>query len=164
MSHATGSRATPAAALGIAILLAASGLAAVGPDLEPVTRDHLLSKIPNFFYYDYPYGPVRGKRVWLRVDDSTFIDRLPDGSEMHFKILGRAKIREMDGVIVEKTGGKDGPGTQGFPNDRSFQIFVPDKDAKPRAVLFRHLGGPELPEWRDMSWSDNKITELQKVE
>ena len=43
---------------------------APGRDLDPVTKEHVLHKVPNFFYYDYPYGPMPGKRIWLRVDDA----------------------------------------------------------------------------------------------
>ena len=160
----------PGLAPGIACLFAAVALAGddpkdkpeARPDLDPVTKEHLLTKVPNFFVYDYPFPPKAGKRIWLRVDDKTYIERYPDGSEGRFTILGRAKVRDMDGVIVAKSGGDLNETAN--PNDGSFQVFVPDRDAKPRAILFRHITAPALPEWQDICWSLKRITETEKVE
>ncbi len=68
----------------------------------------------------------------------------------------------MDGVIVAKSGGDLNETAN--PNDGSFQVFVPDRDAKPRAILFRHITAPALPEWQDICWSLKRITETEKVE
>jgi hypothetical protein len=159
-------------ALGLAGWSLAVGLALAGDepkvvarpatDLPPVTREHLLTKVPNFFSFDYPFPPLPGKRIWLRVDDKTFVERYPDGTESRFTILGRARARDVDGVIVAKAAGA--VEKTETVNDGGFQVFIPDKDARPRAILFRHLGGLEPPEWKDMAWSQNKITEIQNVE
>lgn len=126
-----------------------------------VTKEQLLAKVPNFFSFDYPFGPQPGKRLWLRVDDKQFIERYPDGSESRFKILGHATVREMGGTIVVKTEG-DPEKTQ-TDNNGGFQVFIPDKGNDEMAILFRHVGGGQ-EEWLDMTWSLKKKTIAQNVE
>jgi hypothetical protein len=155
----------------VTALVAGSGLARAkdepknpekaAQELSKVTKDDLTSKIPNFFYFDYPYTPKLGKRLWLRVDDKHWIERYPDGMESKYKILGRTKVREESGTVVVKIEG-DPEKTQ-TDNEGKFQVFVPDKGNKEPAILFRRLGEGDS-EWRDMSWSDNKKTLIQKVE
>ncbi len=120
---------------------------------------HLLTKVPNFFSFDYPYEPLPGKRLWLRVDDAHWIERYPDGTESKFKTLGRTTARGEGGVVVAKIEGD--PERTGTGNSGQFQVFIPDKGNKGMAILFR-FGDDQ--EWKDMSWSDNKPTEIQKVE
>src|SRR5262245_7314671 len=43
------------------------------PDgLTNVTKEHLLTKVPNFFCFDYQGQRNPGKRMWLRIDDGQF--------------------------------------------------------------------------------------------
>ncbi len=129
--------------------------------ITAISKEHLNSKVPNFFSFDYPFPPLAGKRLWLRVDDKHFIERYPDGTESRFQILGHAQARGMDGTVVAKIAGDlDKSGTE---NDMSFQVFIPDKGNDEMAILFRHAGGGQ-PEWLDMCWSLNKKTILQNVE
>lgn len=130
-------------------------------DLAKVTREDLTNKIPNFFYFDYPYEPLPGKRLWLRIDDKHWIERYPDGMESKFQILGRTRARGMRGTVVGKVQGD--PEKTLTENERKFQVFIPDKDNKDMAILVRHLG-QEQSEWRDMSGSENKKTLIKKVE
>ncbi len=130
-------------------------------ELTKVSKDDLLTKIPNFFYFDYPYTPKPGKRIWLRVDDKHWVERYPDGTESKYKILGRGKVRDDSGTVVVKIEG-DPEKTQ-TENEGKFQVFIPDKSNKEPAILFRHLGVADS-KWLDMSWSDNKKTLIQKVE
>ena len=125
-----------------------------------VTEEHLLSKVPNFFVFDYPYEPQPGKRLWLRVDDEHWIERYPDGSESRFEVLGRTTVRGQDGTVVVKTEGD--PAKTLTDNEGGFQVFIPDKGTD-MAILFRFVGAGDS-EWRDMSWSDNRKTIIQKVE
>lgn len=127
--------------------------------ISELTKEHLLSKVPNFFAYDYPYQPQPGKRLWLRVDDGHWLERYPDGKDSIFKIVGRTTARGQSGIVVVKIEGD--PEKTRTDNSGRFQVFIPDKGNKEMAILFR-LGWEE--DWKDMSWSDNKKTEIQKVE
>src|SRR4051794_10419701 len=49
------------------------------PRVAEVTQDDLRSRVPNFFYFDYPFEPQPGKRLWLRVDGKRWVERYPDG-------------------------------------------------------------------------------------
>ena len=64
--------------------------------------------MPNFFYFDYSFDPLPGKRLWLRLDDKHFVERYPDGTESRFRILGHAKAREKVGTVEGKTAGDPG--------------------------------------------------------
>lgn len=129
--------------------------------ISELKKEHLTSKVPNFFYFDYPYQPQPGKRLWLRVDDKHWIERYPDGFESKFKILGRARVRDENGTVVVKIAGDEEK--TATVNDGGFQVFIPDKGNKVMAILFRDVSQGDA-EWRDMSWSDNKKTLIQKVE
>ena len=131
------------------------------PGVSEMTREHLIAKVPSFFCFDYPFEPLPGKRLWLRVDDKSFVERYPDGSESRFKILGHAKAREMSGTVVVKIEGD--PEKTLTDNEGGFQVFIPDKGNAEMAILFRHGRGGQA-EWVDMSWSLNRKTLLEKVE
>jgi hypothetical protein len=155
----------------IAVILAATNTARAGDepkgperlpeDVTEITKEHLISKVPNFFCFDYPFEPQPGMRLWLRVDDKCFVERYPDGTESRFKILGHARAREMSGTVVVKIAGD--PEKTHTDNEGGFQVFIPDKGNEEMAILFRHGSGGQS-EWVDMSWSLNRKTVLQKVE
>lgn len=130
-------------------------------DLTPITREHLIASVPNFFYFDYPFQPQPGKRLWLRVDDEHWVERYPDGTESKFKILGRTIARGETGTVVGKIAGDvEKTSTE---NDASFQIFIPDRGNRELAILMRYAG-QNTSEWLDLSWSENRKTEIKKVE
>ena len=131
------------------------------PGVSEITRDQLTTKVPNFFCFDYPFNPQPGKRLWLRVDDKSFIERYPDGTESRFFILGHTRARDMEGTVAIKLAGD--PAKTFTANDLSFQIFIPDKGSAEMAILFRDADRGQ-PDWLDMAWSQNKKTILQKVE
>src|SRR6202040_3272860 len=84
------------AVLAAAILIGNSpSLAQQKKKSAEVTKEDLVSKVPNFFYFDYPFEPLPGKRIWLRIDDKQFIERYPNGTESKFKILSRGSV---DGI------------------------------------------------------------------
>src|SRR2546425_266954 len=97
----------------VTTLLTGACLAQPGPQAPPklpegvseITKEHLLTKMPNFFCFDYDAEPQPGKRLWLRVDDKHWIERYPDGSDSKFKILGWALVRGEIGTIVVKIAG-----------------------------------------------------------
>jgi hypothetical protein len=143
-------------------LLAAAGLAAAAdkpkgdeklpPGVTPITKEHLVSKVPNFFYFDFGGEPQPGKRYWLRVDHKHFVERYPDGLESHFKILGRATAGGVTGTVVAKVSG-DAEKT-GVENDGSFQVFIPDRGGESPHLQCR-MGG--AGDWNDLG-------EMKKVE
>jgi hypothetical protein len=130
-------------------------------DVTAITREHLIAVVPNFFYFDYPFQPQPGKRLWLRVDDEHWIERYPDGTESKFKILGRTIARGESGTVVGKIEGD--PSRTSTGNDGTFQVFIPDKGNKELAILMRYAGQGKS-EWLDMSWSEKRKTEIKKVE
>jgi hypothetical protein len=113
-----------------------------------MTKEHLLSKVPNFFCF----GEDDGKRYWLRVDDKHFIERYPDGFESKFRILGTATVKEKKGIIAAKIAGDmEKTGTE---NDGSFQVFIPNKGQKEMRSMYR---SGEDGEW-------GELAELSSVE
>jgi hypothetical protein len=150
------------AVLGCGLCLRAADDPPKLPDgVTPVTKGMLISRVPNFFFFDYPFDPHPGKRLWLRVDDEHFVERYPDGTQSRYRIIGHATVRGMDGTITSKISGNEAA-TQ-TSNNGSFQVFVPDKGGAEMAILFRIDRGPDA-EWRDMSWSQNRKTIIDKVE
>jgi len=135
-------------------LLSSAALAQDQKKLPEVTKEHLASKVPNFFYFDYDFEPFRGKRLWLRIDDKHFIERYPDGHESKFKLVGRTKVDGNQGTVVAKIAGDDKEPAQ--PNDGNFQVFIPDRGSEKMKLLFRHLqidGG----QWNSLSFEMKKV-------
>jgi hypothetical protein len=125
--------------------------------VSEVKKQDLLTKVPNFFYFDYNNEPQPGKRLWLRVDDQHWIERYPDGTESKFKILGRMLVAGELGTVVVKTAGD--PNKTNTPNDGSFYVFVPDKGNAEMVIRTSRMGLNQLS--APSAWvSDN----LQKVE
>jgi hypothetical protein len=87
-------------------------------EIKPIAKEYLLAKVPNFFVWDYQFEPEPGKRIWIRVDEKTFVERFPSGKENRFAILGRANREEVEGIIVQLAGSP-------------LQAFVPIKGGDP---------------------------------
>jgi hypothetical protein len=113
----------------------------------PLTKEQLLNKVPQFYAFDYDAEPQPGKRYWLRVDDSTWIERYPDGFQSKFKVLGHATVNDTEGTIVVKVAGS--PRKTGTLNDGSLQAFIPDKGSAVMHHWFRNLGDDDT-EWTDL--------------
>ena len=124
--------------------------------LTEVTKQHLLTKVPNFFCFDYEFAPLPGKRLWMRVDDKHWIQRYPDGSDSRYKIVGRMKIMAESGTVVVKIEG-DLQKT-GTPNDGTFHVFIPDKGNVEMVLRTSHATAKALagPGW--------KSAEMEKIE
>jgi hypothetical protein len=75
-----------------------------------------LKRVPNFFSWNYTFEPEPGKRIWIRVDDATFIERYPSGYENRFRILRPETVDGIDGIVLQIS-------------DSSMQAFVPYKPA-----------------------------------
>jgi hypothetical protein len=124
--------------------------------VSKITKEHLLTKVPNFFCFEYEFPPVPGKRLWMRVDDKTWIERYPDGSDSKYKILGRMKISGENGTVVAKFAG-DLEKT-GTPNDGTFFVFIPDKSNVEMVLRTSHTTARNLA---GQTW---KSAELEKIE
>lgn len=72
-----------------------------------VVKDEPLNwkRVPNFFAWDYADQPEPGKRVWLRIDPKTFIERYPSGKENRFRILGPVAVQQVEGILVQISDG-----------------------------------------------------------
>lgn len=151
------------AAVTLAFLLPA--LAADEPDLEkiraqlpetitPISKEDLLKNVPNFFYFDYTYQPMPGKRLWLRVSADKWIERYPDGSESTFVVLGHTEVAKVSGTILIKVSG-DQAKTQTENNGR-LQTFIPDKQNEVKHFKYRNGGRG------DVRWSD--LGEMKGIE
>jgi len=104
---------------------APSGLRTIQEQVKPLTKELLNSKIPNFYCFEYKAQPQPGKRYWLRVSDSKWIERYPDGYESAFRVLGHGVVKDMEGTIVfQVTGSPARTDTEGAGG---LLAFIPDK-------------------------------------
>jgi len=103
-----------------------SAVLLVGQDetdaIKPVAKEYLLTKVPNFFARDYRFETEPSKRVWIRVDEKTFVERFPSGKENRFTVLGRANTGEVEGIIVPLA-------------DSRLQAFCSRQGRRPDAIL-----------------------------
>ena len=76
-----------------------------------------LKRVPNFFSCESSDQPKPGKRIWIRVDDSTFVERYPDNHENRFRILRSDKANDVDGIVLQIS-------------DSSRQAFIPYKEIR----------------------------------
>src|SRR4051794_19577244 len=84
---------------------AVEGGAPLPEGVVPLTKAQLVSNVPHFYIFDYDGDPQPGKRYWVRVNDSTWVERYPDGFQSTFKVLGHAKVNDTEGTIVVKVSG-----------------------------------------------------------
>ncbi|MCB9783012.1 MAG: hypothetical protein H6751_08630 [Candidatus Omnitrophica bacterium] len=142
----------------VALMFLASGLPAEGSseadqapsktsEFDPIQKEDY-AKIPSFFYFDYKGDPQPGKRLWLRVDERSWIERYPNGLESRFKMVGRAVIKGTTGTIVVKVEGN--PAKTLVPNDGRFQCFIADKESIPPVFAIRWLMPPGM-DWRGLA-------------
>ncbi len=122
--------------------------------ITELTKAQLATKVPHFYCFDYPWEPQPGKRYWIRVSNSKWIERYPDGLESTFKVLGHATIKDTEGTIVVKMSG-DSERT-GTSNDGGLQAFIPDKGSKLMHHWYRNSSRG------DEDWND--LGEMRSVE
>lgn len=122
--------------------------------LPEITKEHLTSKVPNFFYFDYDFEPLRGKRLWLRIDDKHFVERYADGHENKFMLIGRTKVAGNQGTIVVKIAGDEKK--VATPNDGAFQVFIPDRGSEQMKVVFRNIQ-IDGAKWNSLSFEMKKV-------
>jgi hypothetical protein len=114
--------------------------------IVPLTKEQLISKVPQFYSFDYQADPQPGKRYWLRVNNKTWIERYPDGLQSKFKVLGHTKVQDTEGTIVVKVAGD--PDRTGTDNDGGLQAFIPDKGSAVMHHWYRNI------DRGDTGWSD----------
>jgi hypothetical protein len=152
---------SPLAAVAIVfVCLAQVRSPAQEPDKLPegvsrITKEHLLTKVPNFFCFEYDLEPQPGKRLWLRIDDKHWVERYPDGLESKFKIIGRMKVKNESGTVVAKIAGD--PARTNTPNDGSFYVFIPDKSNVEMVIRVSRGGVNQLAG----GWTSS---EMEKIE
>jgi len=115
--------------------------------VEPLTKEQLVSKVPQYYSFDYDGDPQPGKRYWLRVNKSTWIERYPDGLQSTFKVIGHATVNDTEGTIVVKVSGS--PRKTGTENNGSLQAFIPDKGSAVMHHWYRNLDDNETG-WNDL--------------
>ena len=110
-----------------------------------------LKKVPNFFSWDYTFEPEPGKRIWIRVDDTTFIERYPSGYENRFRIVRPETVDGIDGIILQIA-------------DSSLQAFMPYKPAdspKAKTIEPNHKDVPNKSDPEDSNLA--KPTDLPRL-
>lgn len=115
-------------------------------DVTALTREQLNTRVPNFYCFEYHAEPQPGKRFWLRISDTTWIERYPDGLESRFRVLGHTMVKEMWGTLVVKVDGDERQ--TGAKNLGGLQAFIPDKGNKVMHHWYRNLSRG------DQDWSD----------
>jgi hypothetical protein len=76
-----------------------------------------LKRVPNFFSWESSDQRESGKRIWIRVDDTTFVERYPSNHENRFRILRSDKVKDVDGIVLQIS-------------DSSHQAFIPYKEIR----------------------------------
>lgn len=122
--------------------------------ITPLTKEQLLTKVPHFYCFDYGPKSNSEKRYWIRLNDSTWIERYPDGMESKFKVLGHTTIKDTEGTIVLKISGNEEK--SGATNDGGLQAFIPDKGSKLMHHWYRNSARG------DEDWND--LAEMNSVE
>ena len=115
--------------------------------ITPLTKDQLATKVPHFYCFEYKGEPQPGKRYWLRINNTTWIERYPDGIESTFNVLGHTTVRNIGGTLVVKTTGD--PKKTGANNTGGLQAFIPDKGSEVMHHLYRNIGRGD-DDWNDL--------------
>ena len=99
------------------------------------------------FWFEYNAEPNPGQRVWMRVDNSTWVELYPNGTQSRYQTKERAVVGQgLRGTVVRKVAGD--PRETWTLNDASFEVFIPDKE-NPRLILaFRHFQNGQWTEWQ----------------
>src|SRR5687768_12360516 len=116
--------------------------------ITPISPEHLATKVPVSYYFDYVAEPQPGKRVWRRVDADTWHEVYPDGLVSVFKVLGHAKVGDTQGTIVVKISGAFE--LTDTTNDGGLQAFIPDKGSRVMHHWYRNTSRGDT-KWNDLA-------------
>ena len=97
------------------------------------------------FWFDYDYQPHPGKRVWMLVDPTTWVEFYPNGLQSRYKVIDRTTVNGKSGTVVSKFSG-DTDETQTL-NEGSFEAFIPDKGVK-LPLYFRNRINGQWNDWQ----------------
>jgi hypothetical protein len=84
------------------------------------------NRINYFKYDDADSVGDASHRIWTRVSDDEFIERMPDGKENQFKIDELINYSGCDGYLIHRLG------------DNLFQMFLPFKGCSTMSLRFRN--------------------------
>jgi hypothetical protein len=107
------------------------------------------SKAPpavTHFWFDYNYEPYPGKRVWMKVDKTIWVEFYPNGLQSRYKVKHRDAIEGQAGTVVSKFAGD--PSETKTLNEGSFEAFIPDKVHRKMPLYFRHRIGNRWDDWQ----------------
>lgn len=116
--------------------------------ITPLTAEQLKEKVPVSYYFEYPYPPQPGTRVWRRVDDRTWHEVYPDGHTTVFKVLGHAKVSGTEGTMVVRwpaVGEK-----KKMSEDGGLQAFIPDRGSSKMHHWYRNTDRGDT-KWNDLA-------------
>lgn len=116
--------------------------------ISPLSAEHLETKVPHSYYFDYDFEPQPGKRIWRRIDSKTWHEIYPDGLTTVFKVLGHTKVSDTEGTIVVKWSG-DAEKTM-TTNDGGLQAFIPDLGSATMHHWYRNTARGDTA-WNDLA-------------
>ncbi len=115
--------------------------------ITPLTKEQLTTKVPNFYCIMYRAKPQSGKRLWIRVSNTKWLERYPNGLESTFKVIGHTTIKDTEGTVVVKVSGDEAE--TATANDGGLQAFIPDKGSTLMHHWYRNSArGDE--DWKDL--------------
>lgn len=116
--------------------------------ITPISPEHLATKVPLSYYFEYVGYPQPGKRLWQRINADTWHEVYPDGFVSEFKVLGHTKVADTQGTIVVKVfGAFDQTDTT---NDGGLQAFIPDKGSQLMHHWYRNTSRGDT-KWNDLA-------------
>ena len=116
-------------------------------EITPLTKEQLTTKVPHFYCFMYRANPQPGKRYWLRVSNTRWIERYPNGIESTFKVLGHTTIKDTEGTLVVKVSGDEAQTETA--NDGGLQAFIPDKGSSRMHHWYRNSARGDS-DWNDL--------------
>jgi hypothetical protein len=101
---------------------------------------------PKHFWFDYPFEPSPGKRIWSRVDNNTWIEEYGNGVSSRFQITGLETVEGTSGTLITKVAGNTGKTLTG--NEGNFQVFIPDLGSAHMRLWCRNKINGEWETWK----------------
>jgi hypothetical protein len=115
--------------------------------VKPLTKELLNTKVPNFYCFEYHAQPQPGKRYWLRISSTKWVERYPDGTETIFRVLGHGTVKDTLGTIVYQVNG-DSSKTQ-TEGAGGLLAFIPDKGSSTMHHWYRNNDRGDT-DWHDL--------------
>ena len=87
-----------------------------------------IKKAVQKFWFNYPYNPEPGYRLWERTKNGVWVETYPSDHQTKFKELERDSIGGSNGIVVIQIDGD---------LDGEYKIFIPDYEEKQSLVLYK---------------------------